>query len=348
MVQKIDLDHSRFRDIVRGSIRKDLRRHIANGTSLMARRGEKTVSIPMPRIQLPRFQYGNNQGGGVGQGEGEPGDPVDGEQGGDGRGEAGEQAGEHELEVEVSLEELARILGEELELPNIQPKGKRQVTSEINKYTGIRRVGPASLRHIKRTFKRARAPRDRVRPLRPATAAIVIPTPDDMRYRSWDPRTVPQSNAVILYMMDVSGSMGDEQKEIVRIEAFWIDTWLQEPVPPDRDALHRARRRGEGSRPAHVLPPARVRRHQDLVRVRAVQLDHRPGLLARGVEHLPVPLQRRRQLVRRRHRAVPVAPARPAPPEERERVLLWPGPFDYGSGQFKNDLDNAFKPTTRT
>jgi uncharacterized sporulation protein YeaH/YhbH (DUF444 family) len=25
----------------------------------------------------------------------------------------------------------------------------------------------------------------------------------------------------------VSGSMGDEQKEIVRIESFWIDTWLR-------------------------------------------------------------------------------------------------------------------------
>jgi uncharacterized sporulation protein YeaH/YhbH (DUF444 family) len=28
-------------------------------------------------------------------------------------------------------------------------------------------------------------------------------------------------------MMDVSGSMGDEQKEIVRIESFWLDTWLR-------------------------------------------------------------------------------------------------------------------------
>jgi uncharacterized sporulation protein YeaH/YhbH (DUF444 family) len=28
-------------------------------------------------------------------------------------------------------------------------------------------------------------------------------------------------------MMDVSGSMGQEQKEIVRIESFWIDTWLR-------------------------------------------------------------------------------------------------------------------------
>ena len=31
----------------------------------------------------------------------------------------------------------------------------------------------------------------------------------------------------IIYMMDVSGSMGDEQKEIVRIESFWIDAWLK-------------------------------------------------------------------------------------------------------------------------
>jgi uncharacterized sporulation protein YeaH/YhbH (DUF444 family) len=31
----------------------------------------------------------------------------------------------------------------------------------------------------------------------------------------------------MIFIMDVSGSMGDEQKEIVRIESFWIDTWLR-------------------------------------------------------------------------------------------------------------------------
>ena len=39
---------------------------------------------------------------------------------------------------------------------------------------------------------------------------------------------VPQASAAVIYMMDVSGSMGREQKEIVRIEAFWIDTWLRQ------------------------------------------------------------------------------------------------------------------------
>jgi uncharacterized sporulation protein YeaH/YhbH (DUF444 family) len=49
----------------------------------------------------------------------------------------------------------------------------------------------------------------------------------DKLYRSWKPVKKPQSNAVIVYMMDVSGSMGHEQKELVRLEAFWIDAWLR-------------------------------------------------------------------------------------------------------------------------
>jgi uncharacterized sporulation protein YeaH/YhbH (DUF444 family) len=56
---------------------------------------------------------------------------------------------------------------------------------------------------------------------------VVVPVREDMRYRSWKTLTEPVANAVIIYMMDVSGSMGDEQKEIVRIESFWIDTWLK-------------------------------------------------------------------------------------------------------------------------
>jgi sporulation protein YhbH len=224
MVHTIDLDHARFKQIVRGAIRRDLKKHIANG-AMIARQGAERVSIPLPQVQLPRFRFGSNQVGGVGQGKGEPGDPVDGE-GKAARGEAGEGAGEHVLEVEVTLEELAKILGEELELPRIQPKGQRQVTAEVSRYTGLRRVGPSSLRHVRRTFKRA-LKREIASGRFDLSKGLVVPIRDDMRFRAWDPKTIPQSNAVILYMMDVSGSMGDEQKEIVRIEAFWIDTWLK-------------------------------------------------------------------------------------------------------------------------
>ena len=54
----------------------------------------------------------------------------------------------------------------------------------------------------------------------------VIPIKADKQYRSWNTIEHPEVNAVVIYMMDVSGSMTDEQKEIVRTEAFWIDTWL--------------------------------------------------------------------------------------------------------------------------
>jgi hypothetical protein len=54
-----------------------------------------------------------------------------------------------------------------------------------------------------------------------------VPIRRDRRYRTWKVQKEPETNAVILYMMDVSGSMGEEQKEIVRLESFWIDTWLR-------------------------------------------------------------------------------------------------------------------------
>jgi uncharacterized sporulation protein YeaH/YhbH (DUF444 family) len=50
---------------------------------------------------------------------------------------------------------------------------------------------------------------------------------EDKRYRSRKAVQLPQSAAAVIYVMDVSGSMGDEQKEIVRITSFWIDLWLR-------------------------------------------------------------------------------------------------------------------------
>ena len=55
---------------------------------------------------------------------------------------------------------------------------------------------------------------------------VIIPIKDDKRFRSYKVFNEPVANAVIIYMMDVSGSMGDEQKEIVRLTSFWLDTWL--------------------------------------------------------------------------------------------------------------------------
>ncbi len=222
MVRKINKDKTRFDQIVRGKIRKNLKKYLS-GREMIGRKGRNIVSIPIPQIELPRFHYGKNRGGGVGRGEGEKGTPVEGD---GGYGTAEDRPGSHILEVEVTLEELAKILGEELELPRIEPKGKSRITATSGRYTGIRRVGPESLRHFKRTFKEA-LKRELATGTYDPDDPIIIPIREDKRYRSWKERQNPDNNAVILYMMDVSGSMGKEQKEVVRLEAFWIDTWLR-------------------------------------------------------------------------------------------------------------------------
>jgi uncharacterized sporulation protein YeaH/YhbH (DUF444 family) len=221
---KIDRDHGRFRHIVRGRIRENLRKYITKG-ELIGRKGKDRVSIPIPRIDIPRFRYGDQQQGGVGQGDGEEGEPLDTGEEQPGGGKAGQGEGDHVLEVDVTIEELAEILGEELELPDIQPKGQSKVEEAHDKYSGIRRAGPESLRHFRRTYREALKRMIMSGAFDPSKP-VVVPTPDDKRYRSWKTTYQPRANAVIIYMMDVSGSMGDEQKEIVRIASFWIDTWL--------------------------------------------------------------------------------------------------------------------------
>lgn len=218
MVNKIEQDHQRFRQIVRGKIRKDLRRFISRG-ELIGKEGDRLVSIPVHDIDIPTFRYGDNSGG-VGMGPGGEGDPAGGQSKG------GEAQGRHILEVDVSLEELADILGEELQLPRIEPRGQHKITTTRDKYSGIRSTGPASLRHFKRSYREALKRQIALGAYDPANP-VVVPIKRDLRFRSWTEVKKPQSNALIVYMMDVSGSMGDEQKELVRLEAFWIDTWLR-------------------------------------------------------------------------------------------------------------------------
>jgi uncharacterized sporulation protein YeaH/YhbH (DUF444 family) len=224
-LSSIERDRNRFRDIVRGRLRVDLRRFLST-SELLGRRGQRSISIPLPQIELPRLRFGENPAGGGGSadeaGEGGQGDKRTGE----GGGQAGDGEGSHLYEVEVELEELARMLGEELELPRIEARGRRQLDSEASRWRGICEQGPASLRHFRRTWRKAlkrSIASGSYDPLRPR----IVPLPEDERFRMRKPEPRPHSSAVIFHIMDVSGSMGREQKEIVRIKAFWIDTWLR-------------------------------------------------------------------------------------------------------------------------
>jgi len=70
MLLSIDQDQRRFKQIVRGKIRENLRKYITHG-EMIGRKGRELVSIPIPQLDVPHFRYGKNGSGGVGQGEGD-------------------------------------------------------------------------------------------------------------------------------------------------------------------------------------------------------------------------------------------------------------------------------------
>ena len=154
MGQKIEQDLQRFRKIVRGKVKSNLSKYISRG-EMIGKKGNDLVSIPLPRSTCRSSATARRAPAGSASATGQPGQPLTPPQDGDGDPQAGDSPGGHILEVELTMEELAEILGEELALPRIEPRGKKNIVTEKDKYTSIRSVGPESLRHFKRTYKRA-------------------------------------------------------------------------------------------------------------------------------------------------------------------------------------------------
>ncbi len=224
-MSQIEKDLGRFKRIVRGKIKKNLKKYISRG-GMVGKKGKDFISIPITGIDTPRFKFGKEDKKGVGQGSGNVGDPIGGyDEDGEPVG-AGNKPGDHLREVELTLDEFAEILGEELALPDIIKKGKGNVLTEHHKYTGISQNGPESLRHNKRTFKETLKRQISTNTYDPKNPKL-IPIKRDKRYRSFKTIFVPETNVVVIYIMDVSGSMGEEQKEIVRNCSNWIDIWLR-------------------------------------------------------------------------------------------------------------------------
>ncbi len=225
MARHIERDLQRFHHIVRGKVQHNLRKYISEG-EMIGRTGGEYVSIPIPRIEIPEFRYGSRNSGGVGSGPGNEGHEIAQGPNPNGVGQAGDAPGDHIMEVEVSLTELAELLGEELHLPRIQPKGDSKIKDLKDKYNQISQIGPESLRHFKRTYKHALKRQLSSGVYNPENP-VIVPIREDLQYRSWTSVPKPRSAAVLIYLMDVSGSMTDGQKALVRSQAFWIDSWIK-------------------------------------------------------------------------------------------------------------------------
>lgn len=224
-------DHKRYKDKVKGINNDNLRKYVTDG-GFHGKKGKKVVKVPIPVIQHPRFIEEPQDPSGVGQGPGKPGDKLGpykpGQQPGDGD-EAGDQPGEHYVEVDITIEELIKQLGEQLELPNIRKTEEGDIYEIRYKYNTVVPEGPRSRVLFKRTWKEAMKRElielgtliDTKKPFYPKIVNR------DFRYRGAREIREPITRAVIFYMMDVSGSMTQEKKDIVRTESFWIDEWIR-------------------------------------------------------------------------------------------------------------------------
>ena len=258
-------DAARHRYKVRESIRKNIA-DIISDTSIITRRKGRIVKVPIRGLKSYRFIYKREESGGtgLGQGEGEKGDVI-GRQttDDDSPGQAGDQPGVDYLETEVDIEEIIKIMIEDLGLPHLKdkafsetavPKGwqlenieKTGLMVHLDKKRtmkeAIRRTAAFVGELMRRTGQTEEACRKALAVahgdlivaekillegnFHEETDTSVMLFNEDLRYRILQSDVEYESNAVVLAMMDVSGSMGTMKKYLARSFFFWLVEFLR-------------------------------------------------------------------------------------------------------------------------
>ena len=220
-------DRLRHRQKVREAIRNNIADIIAE-ESIIGKDKNRIIKVPIRGVKEYRFIFGENAPG-VGQGgdgEPRPGDIVaQGDDGKAGQG-AGDRPGVDYYETEVSLDELIDLMFEDLELPDLERKRLRQIEVERQyRQKGVRRKGIRVRLDRKRTA-RSRIKRKKASLRRqPAGGALADRFPfhkDDLRYHHTVTDTRNESNAVVLCIMDTSGSMDTMKKYLARSFFFLL------------------------------------------------------------------------------------------------------------------------------
>jgi uncharacterized protein len=221
------IDQERHKERVKDAIKKNLGSIVSN-ESIILSNGRKTVKIPMRSLDEYKFRFDYRKRKQVGQGDGKTkvGDVIgrENQQGqGQGGGQAGDSPGRDYYEAEVDVDEIAALIFEDLQLPYLQEKAKQAVQSKTTKFTEIRRVGALSNLDKRRTIMEniRRTAREQ------GQAKLGKIKKEDLRFKSWEEEVKYESNAVVIAMMDVSGSMGEFKKYIARSFYFWMVRFLR-------------------------------------------------------------------------------------------------------------------------
>ena len=225
-------DRTRHREKVRQAIRENIADIIAE-ESIIGKDRDRIIKVPIRGIKEYRFIYGNAAPGvAQGNGESQPGQVV-GRQEGEGQPtRAGDRPGVDYYETDVSLDELIDLMFEDLELPDLERKRLREVPSERTaKRKGYRQVG------IRQRLDKRRTVRARVKRMmatRGAEGADADAEPtrfpfhdDDLTYRHLITDVREESNAVVVCIMDTSGSMDTMKKYLARCFFFLLYQFIR-------------------------------------------------------------------------------------------------------------------------
>ena len=137
-------------------------------------------------------------------------------------------AGVDYYETDFSLDELIDIMFEDLDLPNLERKQMDSIESvRQTKRKGYRRVGLRvrldRRRTVREKIKRSKAVERRRRVVAPEIADERVPFDQgDLRYKHRTTEVHRESNAVVLCIMDTSGSMDTAKKYLARSFFFLL------------------------------------------------------------------------------------------------------------------------------
>ncbi|MDQ2085493.1 sporulation protein YhbH [Herbivorax sp. ANBcel31] len=239
-------DRRRHKELVEKSIKKNIGNIIAE-ESIIGQNKDKKIKIPIKGIKEYRFIYGNNgPQAGSGDGNEKRGDKIGEEKAkkiGQGDGQAGNQEGEDIYETEVTIEELIKYLFDDLNLPDIDRKKLADVESIRSiKNLGYKRKGipprlakkRSVIEKIKRKqgYKRNNGDIDNLKEENnideQEKGKKRFPfMEDDLRYRRVREDYKKDFNAVVICIMDVSGSMDQTKKYMARSFYFLLYQFIR-------------------------------------------------------------------------------------------------------------------------
>lgn len=223
-------DRRRHKEKIDRAIKEGIHNIVAE-ESIIGQDGKKKIKIPVRGIKEYRFVYGDNGSKKVGSAAGKSikrGQKVGSkqQQGEQGTGnKPGQEKGEEYYEVEITLEELAHYLFDNLELPDLEKKQMKKILSEKPKRHGYRNEGIRPRLDKKETVKKMLKRRNvakRSGNYDPEKDESFSFNQKDLRYKYIKKKFHQHSNAVIFFLMDISGSMTKDKKYIARSFFFLL------------------------------------------------------------------------------------------------------------------------------